>query len=198
MYDPFGVCSLETSGRLQHVIDGLPDGARAVLLDQCRQVAPFHVLHDEQNDVIGIVGVKRSDDVLVVELRHRHDLALEAGHDRGVLHHGAGEHLDGNDALHAAVSGLEDLPHAAGPDLFQQDVVAQRERHPVATEDLCRLKLCQFLLADELTGQVFTALRVAVGRQELPQRFGREDPALLKLLHELFKRDGHAVWPGAA
>ena len=75
---PFAVGELQATGRLQDVVDGLVDRKRAVLLDQGRQVAPLDVLHDQEVDAVGLVGIVGGDDVRMAELGRGFDLSLES------------------------------------------------------------------------------------------------------------------------
>ena len=47
--------------------------------------------------------------------------------------------LQGDDALHPAVLGLEDLAHAAFAELFQDRILAEREILDLALQDAARL-----------------------------------------------------------
>ena len=76
---PFAVGELQTTSRLQDVVDGLGDRERAVLLDQGRQVFPLDVLHDQEVNAIGLVGVVGGDDVGMRQLGGRFDFSLKAG-----------------------------------------------------------------------------------------------------------------------
>ena len=51
------------SGRLQDVVDGFADRERPVLLDQGREVFAFDVLHDQEMNAVGLVGIVGGDDI---------------------------------------------------------------------------------------------------------------------------------------
>ncbi len=63
-----------------------------------------------------------------LQLGRRYDLTLKASRCCRILRHGRRQHLDRHDPLHAAMLGLEHLPHAAGPDLVEDRVVAEDQR----------------------------------------------------------------------
>jgi len=44
------------------------------------------------------------------------------------------DELEGNDAVHQAMAGLEDLPHATGPDLWKGLALAEERRRESAAE----------------------------------------------------------------
>ena len=67
-------------------------------------------------------------------------LLVESEQRRRILRHGRWQHLDRHDAIHAAMPGLEDLPHATGPDLVEDGVVAQDQGLGFARLDLRRLE----------------------------------------------------------
>ena len=79
MHDAFAVGELQAPGGLQDVVDGLGDRERAVLLDQGRKVAPLDVLHDQEVNAVGLVGIVGRDDVRMLQLGGRLDFSLKAG-----------------------------------------------------------------------------------------------------------------------
>ena len=126
-----------------------------------------------------------------LQLGRRLDLSLKAGHCRRILRHGRRQHLDRHDALHPAMLGLEDLPHAASPDLVEDRVVAQDQRLGPALVDFLGLELRQVLALDQLPGKFFGVFRMGLGRNEVFELAGSNDARICKLLDELFEGDGH-------
>jgi hypothetical protein len=53
------------------------------------------------------------------------------------------------------------------------------------------LKLRQLSLPHQFTGEFFSILGSSVWRKELSERVASENPAVFKLLDELFKSNGH-------
>ena len=95
--------------------------------------------------------------------------------------------------LHAAMLGLEDLPHAASPDLVEDRVVAQDQRLGSALVDFLGLELGQVLALDELPSKFLGVLRSSLGRDEIFELAGSNDTGVGELLDELFEGDGHRV-----
>ena len=89
--------------------------------------------------------------------------------------------------------GLEHLPHAAGPDLVEDRVVAEDQRLGPALVDLLGLELRQMLALDELPSKFLGVFRMGLGRDEIFELAGRNDARIRKLLDELFEGDGHGV-----
>ena len=80
------------------------------------------------------------------QLRGCFDFSLKPSHRGCILHHGGRQHLDCHDAVHPAMLGLEDLPHAAGPDLVEDRVVAEDQRLGPPLIDFLNLNLVNCLL----------------------------------------------------
>ena len=187
------VGELQAAGRLQDVVDGLGDGQRPLLLDQGREVAPLDVLHDKEVNAIGFVGIIRGNDIGMAQFGCRFDLALKTRDRFRILGDGPGQHLDGHGSLHAAMLGLEDLPHAARPDLVQDRVVAQDQRLRPALVDFLGLELGEVLAANELLSEFLGVFRVGLGRDEALQLARCDDARIFNLLDELFEGNGHGL-----
>ena len=89
--------------------------------------------------------------------------------------------------------GLEDLAHAAGPDLVEDRVVAQDQRLGPARVDFLGLELRQLLALDELPGKFLGVLGRALGGMKFSSLPGAMTPESVKLLDELFKGNGHSL-----
>ena len=109
-------------------------------------------------------GVVGGDDVGMLQPRGGFHFALKAAHGVGRFHGRRREHLDGRDALHAAVPGLEHLPHAAGADLVDDQVLAKNERLGFALQHVGRLELRDLALLHQRLSQ-----RLRIGRQGAAQ-----------------------------
>ena len=86
---------------------------------------------------------------------------------------------------------LVDRPHASLTDLIHEDVVSEDQRLAFALPKLRGLKLRQLSLPHQFTGEFFSILGSSVWRKELSERVASENPAVFKLLDELFKSNGH-------
>ena len=86
------------------------------------------------------------------------DFSLEASRRRRIFGDRRRQHLDRHDSLHAAMLGLEHLPHAAGPDLVEDGVVAQDQRFGFPGRDLLGLELGQVVCLDEFRNEFFERL----------------------------------------
>ena len=89
--------------------------------------------------------------------------------------------------------GLEDLAHAASPDLVEDGVVAQDQRLRPARIDLLGLELRQLLALDELPSKFLGILGRALGGTKFSSLPGAMTPESVKLLDELFEGDGHSL-----
>jgi hypothetical protein len=161
-------------------VRGIPfsgDRQRPDVLDQGRQVAARDVLHDEEVDAPGLVGVVVGDDVRVPELGGGDHLALEAGDGRGVLERGRRQRLDRHDPLHPAVLRLEDLAHAPGADPVEDRVIAQDQRSRAAQVDLLDLEPGEVPAPDQVPGELLDVLRMGLGRDESLELPGGEEAA---------------------
>ena len=121
-----GVRVSQPACRLNHTLDRLLDRQRSVFLHQLRQVVTLDKLHDEEVRPLGLVGIKRRDDVRVSQLRDRFYLAVKPFHRAGRFHPRPRHHLQRDEPLHQLVLGLEHHPHAALTELVENDIVAQR------------------------------------------------------------------------
>ena len=141
MDDTFFVSELQPLGGLKHVVDSFGDREWAILLHQCRKVLALDVFHDQEVGTIGLVGIVGGDDIRMAELGRRLHFSLEAGCCQRILGDRRRQHLDRHDSLHAAMLGLEHLPHPARPDLVDERVVAQDQRLDFACRNLLGLEL---------------------------------------------------------
>ena len=126
---------------------------------------------------IGIVG---GDDIRMVELGGGFDFALEAGQRQPGLRLAGGKHLQGHDALHAAMFGLEDLPHATGPDQVDERVIAEDQALRLAAADRLALKAGQAVVSHQGIGQFPSFFRAVAVRQtvdEAANLVGTQQPA---------------------
>ncbi len=194
MDDPFLVRELQAPRCLQDAVDRLLDRKRSVLLHQRREVAPFDVFHHQKVHAVSFVGIVGGDDIRMPQLGGRPHLAFEARHGSRVPHRLCRQHLQSHQSIHPAMLGLEDLAHAAGAELVEDRIVAQEQGLDLAVEDLMTLERREVACADELPSQLFSVLGVGLGRNEVFEFAGGDDPALFKLLHKPFKSDGHRMF----
>ncbi|HEX3654756.1 MAG TPA: hypothetical protein VHV55_03065 [Pirellulales bacterium] len=97
--------------------------------------------------------------------------------------------------------GLEDLPHAARPDLVEDGVLAQDERLGLARLDLGSLERRQLVALDEFLNEFFDGRRMGLRRDEIFELALRNDAGLGQLLDDGFKVEGHRCGfrsPGSA
>ena len=101
-------------------------------------------------DLVGIVG---DDDVRMRQLSGGLDFAMETPD--GVLVGEAvlADDLQGDDAAHAQLAGLEDLSHAAFAEAFQDDVLAEHQFPAAAGEELVDLIGRHPIAFEEFLGQ---------------------------------------------
>jgi len=92
---------------------------------------------------------------------------------------------------------LENLPHAAGADLFEDRVVAEDQGFDLARRNLLRLKLRQVVLLDEFSNELFDARGMRLGRDKVLELASGNDAAVLKLLDNGFERNGYVPQPPA-
>jgi hypothetical protein len=90
---------------------------------QLGEAEPLDILHDEEVQAAGLVGVEGGDDVGVLQPGRRPHLLVEALQRGAVAHQAGVDHLEGDQPLHAPVFGLVDRPHAA---------LADQAQHPIA------------------------------------------------------------------
>src|SRR5688572_14239486 len=108
-----------------------------ILLHEAGDGSAVHELHHEVVVAVRLADVDARDDVLVVQLGHRARLAQEPLDEHAVLGVAGGEDLDGDDAVHRELLGLEDRAHRPLADLGLQLVArdaqlaaaAGRRRH---------------------------------------------------------------------
>ncbi len=114
---------LQTARRLQGAIDRLGHAERAALLDNRGEIRAVDELHHQEMAGLGLVGVVGHHDVRMAQLRDGLHFALKALDERAILVETAGEHLEGDDAFHAPVAGLEDGAHAADAEFVEHVIV---------------------------------------------------------------------------
>jgi len=117
---------LQPLGCLQDIVDGLGNCEWPILLDQGREIASLDVLHDQEVNAVGLIGIVGGDDIgvcrsLAAALTSRSKRATAAASLVTLL----GQHLDRHGAIHTAMLGLVHLAHAARPDLVKHGVVAE-------------------------------------------------------------------------
>ena len=99
---------------------------RSIAADQLAEVGAGHILGDEVVGVALVVGVRRADQVRMIELGLGANLALEGGDRLGraaILR----QHLQRFDAAEHFVLGLEHVAHAALADRVDDAIGAERE-----------------------------------------------------------------------
>jgi hypothetical protein len=130
----------------------------------------------------------------VVEGRDGAGLAVEALQAGRIARLRRRQHLDRHPPPHQLVFAQEHLPHPAGPQLFQNLVLPDRETLPLALEELFGLEISQQSVADEQPRDaVDFCCGVWVGLQLLDvRRQARllQDGALPNEVNELIHRRG--------
>ena len=196
--DPLAVGMAQAPGRLRGVIDGHGDRQRPPLLDEAMQVPALDVLHDEEGDAPGLVGVVGRDDVGVRQRRRRPDLPAEPPELLRGIDGAGGQDLQGDDPIHRAVEGPEDDAHAAGAEQVQDDVAVDQQRvAPPLQEDL-GLVLGELALVDEPAGQPPGVLGRGVGGEvppELADLLGGQEAAVGNGLDEALGGDRRRLSP---
>src|SRR2546423_211207 len=127
---------LQTERCLANAVAGLSKRQRPRLLDELRQVGGLDVFHRKEVGVADLVGVVGQDNVRMGELGGGLDLALEPANCLRAVEPFLANQLEGNDAMEPLMPGLEDLPHAAFAELFEEEVGTQEELVAAAEEDL--------------------------------------------------------------
>ncbi len=117
---------------MQDAIDGFVDRQRAVFLDDGREVFALDIFHDHEVDAATLVGIKRLHDVRMREFCRCFDFALEPFDGRFVFGERRGEQLDRRQTFHLSMLSLEDLAHAARPDLGDQHILVEHQRRTAA------------------------------------------------------------------
>ena len=95
------------------VVARFRDRQRAALLDQLGQVDALDILHRQEVGAVGLVGVVGLDNVRMIELGGGMDFALKPLDRLRTGQPFLANDLEGDDAAHLVVPGLEDCPHAA-------------------------------------------------------------------------------------
>ena len=125
---------LQGHRRLTHAIARLGDRQRASLFEVVVQGLSRNVLHDQEVQFAGLVGVVGLDDVGVRQSGDGLHLALEPLHGVGVAEQGRLDHLEGHQPAQAPVVCQVHVPHAAATQQPQHAVArmtAQRRRDQV-------------------------------------------------------------------
>ena len=81
---------------------------------------------------VGFTGVVGDDDVRMRQPGGGFDLAMKCRTDSGDVIAVDGRTFNADDALHALMPGLEDLPHAAGADLVEHSILVENKAPDVA------------------------------------------------------------------
>ncbi len=144
---------LQAQRRLPDVIAGLLRGEPPALREQPGQVGALDVLHGQVAIVAGQRGVVGQHDVGVRELGGGLHLAAEACQQVLLILAVGADYLEGDEAVHEGVPGLEDLAHAALPDPLQQQVRPQHQALGAALQDLVDLEGCYPAAAHQLGRQ---------------------------------------------
>ena len=139
---------------------GLPDvvarlGHRqgVLLLDQPRQVGPLDVFHGQKEIAVRRAGVVSVNDVRMPQLTQGVDFALEAAHDLRVGQQFLTDQLQGNDAVHVLVPGLEHLARAPFAQALQEQVGPHRQPGAASLKELIDLVRGHPATLDQLAGQ---------------------------------------------
>ena len=119
---------LQAQRRLPDVIAGVGDRQPAPLFQNLGQAGSLHILHDQQQQALCLLGVVGGDDVGVRQLRRRLDFAVEAVERLGAVEQPLVDDLDGHRAFHEAVLGPVDHAHAAVAQLLVQ-LISGQDRH---------------------------------------------------------------------
>ncbi len=181
---------LQAQGRLADVVAGLaaPAAGRAASTSLPRSVA-VDVLHDEEVGVAGLVGVVGHDDVGMRELGDRLDLAAEALDRVLVWQMLLADDLEGDDAVQAAMAGLEDLAHAAFADPFEKTYEPSTRPMPLP----CRIWLTWYGVSKSFW---IRCLRQGAGdRRSAAARASALRPGLVPGVHALARRSRQPCRP---
>ena len=134
MDDALLVRVLEPPRRLDQAVEGLGNRHRAALADDAIEVAPFDVVHHQEVHAAVLVGVEGGDEVGMFQPSGGRDFAPEAQDGRAVAGRRGGQDLQRDDPAELAVAGLEDHAHATGPQLVEDQVVADQQAPALARE----------------------------------------------------------------
>ncbi len=96
-------------------------------IGRMEQRLPRHVLHDDIEHAVHLAEVENSNEIRMVEFRHRLRLGFEAFAERGVLAEFLGQDLDGHGAVQRLLDGAINRTHASGGDQGF-DFVTRKER----------------------------------------------------------------------
>ena len=127
----------------------------------------------------------------MAELGDRLDLALEALGERALTGGLTRQDLECDDPVHAAVAGLEDGAHAAGPQPIEDNVVADTQLGHSALQNGVGLKGRQPAGADQAAGERPGVRDAGFAAEPSSAQIGlREEPALAHTPHEFLTGDG--------
>ncbi len=182
---------LQPQRRLPDVVASLPGGEPAARGEQLAQVGALDVLHSQIVIVAGQGGVVGEHDVGVRELGGRLHLAAEADQQFLLVEAVGADDLEGDEAVHEGVPGLEDLAHAALPEPLHQQVRPQHQTLGAALQDLVDLEGGEPAAADQFGGQR-ARVRLRDGAQVVCvlELGGAEQPVLLQLFQKGGGRHG--------
>ena len=160
-------------------VAGVSDRQRPLGLDHLRQVEPFDVLHRQHEALAEPEGRMGGDDVGVMQLGGRPDLAEEAVGDSGPLDQVAADDLEHFRASHQLVVGEVDHAHPAAPQLADDLIVG-------VVDQLGRQRVDRRGRNDWARGAFG---RRCSGRRPTGGRLVRLDPGLLEPSQEIVGRE---------
>ncbi len=131
------------------------------------EILSLQVLHDNVRGVLELVGVESADHVGVVE--QPDDLHLAEEPRDGMLRGRTARQydLEGDQAIHQPMPGLEYAAHGTDTDAVQQHEPSENEALGLADQQAAGLKLGQHAMLDEPLGQGGRVLRWPVLNQAI-------------------------------
>ena len=177
----------ETERRLADHLTSEPGWDLAAATHEVVEIVAVDVLHHEEEQVFGAVGVERADDVGMLEGRDRPYLPLESADRVGAREHRFADDLERDDTIHHRVACAKDDAHAAAAEPLEQSVIPEIESSS-AGEKLLRLPASQLPARHEGLEEL---ARIAVGA--CAARIGhfleaviRHKPAGIERLEKIF------------
>ena len=166
----------QAAGGLQDIVDRFGDGERPVLLDQGRKIAALDILHRPGSGRRWLRRRRR-------RRRYWDGLAWPPPQPRAESEPTAaaffvtfvGSILMATTPLHAAMLGLEHLPHATGADLVEHRVVAEDQRLGSAGVDFLSLEFRQLFALDKLLGKLLGVLGMGFRAERNSPAFRRNN-----------------------
>ena len=125
MHNARPMCRFQPVARLPDVVNGRLDFDRPLLLHPLSQIDTWHIFHDQERLLSGVVSIEGFDDIGMLQFGRRSHFPLKAIHGPLIFQPRRRKDFDGHDAAHHLVLGLEDSPHAPFAQLFQQHIVSQ-------------------------------------------------------------------------